>query len=144
VLFTLGVMGLLGLPLDASNMVIGSLIIGLAVDDTIHFLHCFRRDFEANGQTRGAVREAVRSTMTTTGSALFFTSVVLATGFTVMGILGSLENTVLFGFLSAMGISVAFIANALLTPALLALTLRLRSRALPAPRSDVLGASTDC
>ena len=47
-------------------------------------------------------------------------------------------------FLSAMGISVAFIANALLTPALLALTLRLRSRALPAPRSDVLGASTDC
>ena len=121
VFVTLGVMGVLGISLDASTIMIGSMIIGLAVDDTIHFLHRFRREFEATGNTR----EAVRATMVTTGSALFFTSLVLGTGFATMGLMGNLTNTIHFGYLSAFGIIVAFAADALLTPALIALTARL-------------------
>jgi predicted RND superfamily exporter protein len=124
VVMTLGLMGLVGIDLDASNVVIGSVIIGLAVDDTIHFLHRFRREFELSGNSRVAVRE----TMATTGSALFFTSLVLATGFVVMGSLGSLMNTVHFGMLSAFGITVAFLSDALLTPALVCLVARSSTR----------------
>jgi predicted RND superfamily exporter protein len=97
VIFVLGVMGWLGLPLDASNMVIGSIIIGLAVDDTIHFLQRFRREFEETAD----VEAAVRRTMRVTGAALFFTSLVLSTGFLVMALRGSMLNTIRFGALSA-------------------------------------------
>jgi predicted RND superfamily exporter protein len=120
VFFTLAVMGLLDIPLDASSMMVGSIIIGLAVDDTIHFMHRFRFEFRLSGDTR----EAVRATFTTTGSAIFFTSLVLVTGFTVMGSLGTMRNTVYFGYLSAFGIAVAFFANAFLTPALINLATR--------------------
>ncbi len=118
---TLAVMGLLDLPLDASSIVIGSIIIGLAVDDTIHFMHRFRREHAISRD----VRQAVRATLITTGSALFFTSLVLATGFSVMGALGTMQNTVVFGYLTAFGIAIAFIANLLLTPALISLGIRL-------------------
>jgi hypothetical protein len=120
VFVTLGAMGVLGISLDASTIMIGSMIIGLAVDDTIHFLHRFRREFELTGDTR----EAIRGTMVTTGSALFFTSLVLGTGFAVMGWMGNLTNTIHFGYLSAFGIIVAFAGDALLTPALISLTAR--------------------
>ena len=55
-------------------MLIGSIVIGLAVDDTIHFMHGFRRVYA----TTGSVETAVRDTLRTTGQALLFTSIVLA------------------------------------------------------------------
>jgi hypothetical protein len=115
VIFVLGVMGWLGLPLDASNIVIGSIIIGLAVDDTIHFLQRFRREFDETSD----VEAAVRSTMRVTGSALFFTSLVLSTGFLMMALRGTMLNTIQFGALSAAGISFAFFADVIVTPALI-------------------------
>ncbi|MBW1686669.1 MAG: MMPL family transporter, partial [Deltaproteobacteria bacterium] len=118
-------MGLFDLPLDASSMMVGSIIIGLAVDDTIHFLHRFRLEFERSGDTHQAVRETLR----TTGTALFFTSLVLTTGFATTAILGTMENTVRFGYLSALGIAIAFVANVLLTPALVTLTKRFQTPA---------------
>ena len=120
VFLTLAVMGLLDIPLDASSIMVGSIIIGLAVDDTIHFMHRFRFEYRLSGDTR----EAVRATLTTTGSALFFTSLVLTTGFGVMGALGTMRNTVCFGYLCAFGIAVAFVADAFLTPALINLATR--------------------
>ncbi len=123
VVTTLGVMGLCGIPLDASNIVVGSVIIGLAVDDTIHFMHRFQRDFEQSGD----VREAVRRTLATTGSALLFTSLVLTTGFLVMAGLASMRNTMVFGLLASLGIVTAFIADVLVMPALLALVAQPRT-----------------
>jgi len=125
VLLTLSAMGLMDVPLDASSIMIGSIIIGLAVDDTIHFLRRVQRELEICGELRGAVEE----TMRTTGSALFFTSLVLATGFGVMGSMGSMKNTVYFGYFTSLGIAVAFIANVTLTPALLRFAARLLSSA---------------
>jgi predicted RND superfamily exporter protein len=118
VLATLGVMGWLGFPLDASSIMVGSITISLAVDDTIHFMHRFRLDYMRFGDTRAAVRETLR----TTGSALLFTSLVLVTGFSVMGALGTMKNTVIFGAMAATGIAFAFVADALLTPALIQLS----------------------
>ncbi len=118
VIFVLGVMGWLDIPLDASNIIIGSIIIGLAVDDTIHFLRGFRREFDETAD----VALAVCRTMRVTGSALFFTTLVLSTGFLVMSLRGTMLNTILFGGLSALGVSFAFIADVVLTPALIAQT----------------------
>lgn len=130
VIFVLGVMGWLGLPLDASNIIIGSIIIGLAVDDTIHFLQRFRREFDETGD----VEEAVRETMRVTGSALFFTSLVLSTGFLVMALRGTMLNTIQFGALSAVGISFAFIADVIVTPALITQAQGLlRTASVPSP-----------
>jgi len=118
VVLVLGLMGWLDIPLDTSNIVVGSIIIGLAVDDTIHFLQRFRVEFES----RGSVEESVRATMRGTGMALFFTSLVLVTGFVVMASLGSMKNTHQFGYFCALGIAVALVADLLITPALIART----------------------
>jgi predicted RND superfamily exporter protein len=95
ILLTLGLMGWVGLPMDAFTLMVGSIAIGLAVDDTIHFMHNFRRYHERSGD----VREAVRETLRTTGQALLFTSLVLSTGFFLFG-LASMENLVAFGMLT--------------------------------------------
>jgi predicted RND superfamily exporter protein len=120
----LGVMGLWGVPIDTSNVILGSVIIGLAVNDTIHFMHRFGRDFEQSGDTR----EAVSRTLSTTGSALLFTTLVLTTGFLVMAAFGSMRNTLIFGLFASLGIVLAFIADVLVAPALLALVYRRPTR----------------
>jgi len=126
VIAVLGVMGWLGLPLDSTTMMVGAMVIGVAVDDTIHFMHKFQAYFERSGDLELAVRETLR----TTGSALLFTSIVLAMGFSVFA-LGEMSNTRIFGLLLAFASIVAFVADLLVAPALLALVERLRRRSLP-------------
>jgi predicted RND superfamily exporter protein len=131
VVFVLGFMGWLEIPLDASNVVIGSVVIGLAVDDTIHFLQRFRREFEGTG----SVEEAVRRTMGITGTALLFTSLVLCSGFLARASRGTMHNTIYFGSLCALGIAFAFLADVVTTPALITET----TRRLPRRRGAPLG-----
>jgi predicted RND superfamily exporter protein len=132
VIFVLGTMGWLGIPLDASNIVVGSIVIGLAVDDTILCLQRFRAEFSGSG----SVLDSVRETMRGTGAALLFTSLVLSTGFLVIALRGSMLNTVQFGALATLGILVALVADLLVTPALIALSAdRLRNPGALAPES---------
>jgi predicted RND superfamily exporter protein len=116
IILVLGVMGWLDIPLDMSTTLIGGIIIGLAVDDTIHFMDGFNRRFE---ETRDAQR-AVRETLETTGIAMLFTSIVLAAGFLVFGF-AYMQNVVLFGLLCAFATVVAFIADITMAPALMVL-----------------------
>ena len=113
--FTLGLLGWAGWVLDMFTLMIGTIAIGLAVDDTIHFMHNFRREHEATG----SVEQAVERTMASTGQALLFTSLVLASGFLVytQAYLLHLFN---FGLLTATAIVVAFLADLTLAPALVA------------------------
>ena len=86
IFMTLGVMGLTGIPIDMFTLLAGCIAIGLAVDDSIHFIASFRRYLELGNDP---VR-SVELTMQTTGRALFFTSVVLTTGFLVLTLSGML------------------------------------------------------
>ncbi len=115
----LGVMGMLSIPLDLSTMLVGSLILGIVVDDTIHFLHHFRRAFEENGD----VEQAVRETLYTTGRALFITSMVLCGGFYIYTV-AYLANNVRFGIISGTAVLFALAADFFLVPALLTLVYR--------------------
>ncbi len=119
VVTTVGFMGWLGIPIDATTMMIGAMVIGLAVDDTIHFMHKFRVYYTESGNSK----LAIRATLESTGTALLFTSLVLTGGFGVF-MLASMVNTQNFGFLAAMGAIAAFAADLLVAPALMTLATR--------------------
>ena len=125
----LAVMGWLGLAIDTTTMLIGAMVIGIAVDDTIHFMHKFHRYFEASGDIETAVTETLR----TTGSAMLFTSLVLCAGFAIFG-LSEMTNMRIFGLLSAFAAATAFLADLLVAPALLAVVEGRRSRRIEARR----------
>lgn len=119
IFLTLGLMGWFDLPMDIFTLLIGSIAIGLAVDDTIHFIHSFQRYYHQSGDAELAVRQ----TMRTTGKALLFTSMVLATGFFIF-MLSAMSNLFNFGLLTGFAISAAFICDVTITPALLILASR--------------------
>jgi len=108
------IMYFMGIPLDMFTLLIGSIAIGLAVDDTIHFLHNYRRYYK---DTRSE-EEAIEKTFLTTGKAMVITSVVLSLGF-FSYTQGYMYSTFNFGFLTGFVILVALLADLLLVPALM-------------------------
>ena len=114
IVIILGCMGLGGVALDMSALMIGSIAIGLVVDDTLHFMYNFRKYYELSGDVYTAVKE----TMLGTGRALLITSLVLSTFFFSL-VLGILNNAVIFGFYTGLIILVALLADFILVPALL-------------------------
>ena len=119
ILITAGMMGWLSLPFDMSTMLVFSVAIGLAVDDTIHFMHNFKRYHDQTGETR----EAVRLTLRTAGRAMLVTSVVLSLGFFIF-MLASIVNVFYFGLLTGIAVVLALLADFLMAPALMALVHR--------------------
>jgi hypothetical protein len=77
---TLGFMGWVGIPLRTSTVLIFSVSLGVAANDTIHFLVRDRRELVRTGDRE----EAIRATMMSTGRAIIFTSVLLVFGFGTM------------------------------------------------------------
>jgi len=114
ILLTLGIMGALSIPMDLFTMMVGSIAIGLAVDDTIHFMHNFRRYYEESGDP---VR-AVHNTMQTTGRAMLVTSIVLSIGFFIFTF-ASMNNLFNFGILTAFTITMALLSDYFIAPALM-------------------------
>ena len=114
ILVMITVMVIFDMPLDMFTMLIGAIAIGLAVDDTVHFMHNFRR-YE---QQYNDVNKAVRLTLLTTGRAMIVTTIVLSFGFFVfMG--ASMSNIFNFGLLTGIAIIVAVLADFFLVPALM-------------------------
>ena len=102
------------IPLDMFTLLIGSIAIGLAVDDTIHFLHNFKRYYLKTGDAE----KAIEHTFYTTGKAMVITSIVLSLGFYayMMANMISVQN---FGLLTGTVIVMALLADLLLAPALM-------------------------
>jgi hypothetical protein len=119
IILTLGFMGWFGINLDMFSMLIGSIAIGLAVDDTIHFFHNFKKQYDMTGN----VKIAVENTLSTTGLAMLTTTIVLTTGFWLF-MFATLQNLFLFGFLTGMTLVFAFLADVIIAPALLAIVTR--------------------
>ena len=116
IILGLAFMQLVGIPLDYSTIMVGGIAIGLAVDDTVHFMHNFRRYFARTGDAR----EAVRQTLTTAGRAMLFTTLILCSGFFIL-LFAELKSTVNFGLITGFTISMALLADFLLAPALMML-----------------------
>ncbi len=116
ILITLGVIAVTPIPMDLFTMMVASIAIGLAVDDTIHFMHNFRRYYERCGDPKQAVFE----TLHTTGRAMLITSVVLSLGFFIYGF-ATMQNIANFGRLTGVTIILALLADYLVAPALMVL-----------------------
>lgn len=119
----LGLMGWIGLELNVFTMMVGSIAIGLAVDDTIHIIHQYYRYLAICGDAR----EAVRRTMRTTGKALLTTSIVLSLGFIVYTLAG-MRSLEALGIVTTASIVLAFLADIVVAPALLTLVSQNRQR----------------
>ncbi|MBW1886596.1 MAG: MMPL family transporter, partial [Deltaproteobacteria bacterium] len=114
IVLCLGIMGLFGINLDAMTAMVASIAIGLAVDDSIHFVSRVRLHL-ANGieMTRALERTTVEI-----GRALVFTTIALAVGFSVM-MLSAFVGTIHFGLLCLLTIIFALAADLVLLPVVL-------------------------
>ncbi len=113
VILTLGGMGWLDIPLDYTRLLIGTVAIGIAVDDTIHLVTRYRHEFLRCRDYEQALHDAMQDV----GRALFITSVVLVMGFLVF-LFSVMDSQASFGMLLAGTIIVALVANFFLMPAL--------------------------
>ncbi len=114
IIITMGLMGWLGISLDMFSMMVGSVAIGIVVDDTIHFVYNFKRYFQESGN----VQLAIHQTIKTTGRAMLITSVVLSLGFFVY-LLAVMNNLFYFGLLTGITVLLALLADFIFLPALI-------------------------
>lgn len=119
ILIVLAVMQLVGVELDMLTMLVGSIAIGLTVDDNIHFMHGFRRLYLKTGDPAYAVEKTLMST----GRAMLITSIVLSTGFLIYT-QAIMTNMITFGVITASCIALALFATYFLAPALMVLANR--------------------
>jgi hypothetical protein len=116
ILFIAMIMSIFDMPLDMFTLLIGAIALGLAVDDTVHFMHNFRRyEMQYND-----VDKAVELTLMGTGRAITLTSIVLALGFMVLTF-SSMNHMFNFGILTASAILTALLADFFLMPAIMKL-----------------------
>ena len=112
--FVLGFMGWADIPLDVMTITIASISLGIAVDDTIHYIHRIRREFEATGNYLQAMHQAHESI----GYAMYYTSVTITIGFSIL-VVSNFIPTIYFGLLTGMAMLKAFLADVTLLPRLI-------------------------
>lgn len=113
-LVTAGVMGFGGIALSTGTAMIASVVIGIAVDDTIHYLSAFGKKLSVG------VSHAVTRTTMETGFVLFATTLALSAGFWV-AIFGSFQPTVYFALLTGITMWFALACDLIVLPACLVL-----------------------
>lgn len=114
ILFAGGILGFLGIPLEASLSVVFAIVFGIAVDDTIHFLGKYKL-----GITQGLDKEAaLEKTFAQTGRALVITTIILFFGFMVM-LFSIHQPSITIGLIISVTLVTALILDLLLLPVLL-------------------------
>ncbi|HEU5133664.1 MAG TPA: MMPL family transporter [Steroidobacteraceae bacterium] len=110
----LGILGLLEIPIDFYTMMLAPIVVGIAVDDTIHFVTLYRGEVLKDGDIRRALRDTVKEC----GQAIVFTSMVLGFGFGIMAIASS-PGWANLGKLGFLAITAGLVCELFLTPALI-------------------------
>jgi uncharacterized protein len=110
----LAFMAAAGISLDPGTVMIGSIALGLVVDDTVHFLVRLHRRFK-RGLT---LEDAISGTMDATGRPIIITSMVLSAGFLVL-MLGSFAPNIYFGLVTAIIVVLALVCDLIVLPAAL-------------------------
>ncbi len=113
-LSVLGVMGLAGLPLDMMTITIVAISVGIAVDNTIHYIHRFRHELEQDNDYIAAMYRSHASI----GRAMYYTSFTIVAGFSILAF-SNFIPTVLFGLFTGLAIAMALFAALLLLPLLI-------------------------
>jgi uncharacterized protein len=112
----LGVMGWLDIPLDMMTITIAAISIGIAVDDTIHYIYRFREEIKTDGD----YYKTLHRCHSTIGHAMYYTSVTIIIGFSIL-VLSNFWPTIYFGMFTSLAMLIALIAALTLLPQLLIL-----------------------
>lgn len=107
-------MSLLHIPLDVTTAMITPIMLGIAMDDTIHLVYKYRR----SKTVTGSAEERMDNAMRYTGSALFSTTIALVAGFLIISS-SAVPSVTDFGFLCAITVAIALITDIFYLPALL-------------------------
>jgi len=110
----LGVMGWFNLPLDMMTITIASISVGIAVDDTIHYIHRFTQEFQIDRDYIMTMHRCHGSI----GHAMFYTSVTIIIGFSIL-VLSNFIPSIYFGLLTGLAMLIALIASLTLLPQLI-------------------------
>jgi len=112
----LGVMGWLNIPLDMMTITIAAVSVGIAVDDTIHYIHRFKREFAKDRNYLNTMHRCHGSI----GHAMYYTSITIIIGFSILT-MSNFIPTIYFGLLTGLAMLIALIAALTLLPQLLIL-----------------------
>jgi len=112
----LGVMGWLGIPLDMMTITIAAISVGIAVDDTIHYIHRFRKEFRVNRN----YLESMHRSHGSIGHAMYYTSLTIIVGFSILA-LSNFIPSIIFGIMTGLAMLVALISSLTLLPQLIIL-----------------------
>jgi predicted RND superfamily exporter protein len=110
----LGTMGWLGIPLNMMTITIASITIGIAVDDTIHYIHRFQKEFPKDRNYMATLYRCHCSI----GRAMYYTSVTIIIGFSIL-VISNFVPTIYFGLSTGFAMLVALLAALTLLPQLL-------------------------
>ena len=109
-----GILGLLKIPLDIMTITVAAISVGMAVDNTIHYIYRYKKEMKITN----SIEVAIQNAHTTTGRAIFYTAATIATGFSILS-LSNFFPTQLFGIFTALAMLIAFISSLSLLPNLL-------------------------
>jgi len=110
----LGIMGWLGIPLDMMTITVAAISVGIAVDNTIHYIYRFRTEFRQDGNYRDAMYRSHR----TIGRAMFYTSLTIIIGFSILA-LSNFIPTIYFGLFTGLAMAIALLGALTLLPRLI-------------------------
>jgi predicted RND superfamily exporter protein/anti-sigma regulatory factor (Ser/Thr protein kinase) len=114
ILMNFGIMGWLGIKLSMATSLIASIAIGLAVDDTIHYLHRYNLEFKKDLDKDRALRDTIKQV----GKPIVMTSLTISIGFLVL-MFSQFKPTAIFGFLMVITMATALIGDLVILPSLM-------------------------
>ena len=110
----LGLFGLFRIPLDIMTITIAAITIGIAVDNTIHYLYRYRENYKKNMD----ISSAIKLSNNNVGYAVLTTSLTITFGFSVLA-LSNFIPTILFGIFTSLAMIIAMVGVLLTLPSLL-------------------------
>ena len=109
-----GIMGVAGIPLDIMSITIAAISIGIGVDDVIHYIYRYKREFARLGDEAAAIRASHASI----GYAMYYTSFAIILGFSVM-MMSNFWPTIYFGMLICLVMSLLLLGALIILPSLI-------------------------
>lgn len=121
----LGIMGWMGVPMDMMTITIAAIVIGIAVDNSIHYVHRFKAEFQKDYNYLDTMKRCHGSI----GKAIYYTGVTVIFGFAILA-LSEFIPSIYFGLLTGLAMAVALFLNLTLLPLML-----ITMKPLKAPRT---------
>ena len=112
----LGLMGWLEIPLDMMTITIAAITIGIAVDNSIHYIFRFREEYARLGD----YAQTLHYCHANIGNAIFYTAITIIIGFSIL-VLSNFIPTIYFGLFTALAMFIALLAALTLLPKLILL-----------------------